>query len=141
MIQYQAKVYRDGNSYSVEFPDIPGCFSAGQTKEEAIQNARDALSLFLEEARDSNWEIPTAKARRSKGWLWITPHFDIAIPLTIRLARLESGLTQRELAQRLGITFQQLQKLETPGKSNPTVKTLAAISKALERELSIDLVA
>ena len=65
----------------------------------------------------------------------------LAIPLMIRQARLSRGLTQKQLAKRLSITLQQLQKLETPGRSNPTVKTLAAISEALEEALEISLVA
>jgi transcriptional regulator with XRE-family HTH domain len=39
------------------------------------------------------------------------------------------------------MSVQQLQKLECPGRSNPTVRTLAAISEALEEELRIELVA
>ena len=46
MIKYQAKIYKDGKSYSVEFPDLPGCFSMGDTLEEAKTMAKDALSLY-----------------------------------------------------------------------------------------------
>jgi predicted RNase H-like HicB family nuclease len=33
--------------YSVFFPDLPGCASAGDTVEEAARNAEEALSLHL----------------------------------------------------------------------------------------------
>ncbi len=59
----------------------------------------------------------------------------------LRQKRIESGFTQAQIAQKLGITIQQVQKLETPGKSNPTVKTLERISKALNVDLEIELVA
>ena len=78
-----------------------------------------------------------AKARKSRRYVWLRPFVDVAIPLMIRQARLSHGLTQAQLAKRLKITLQQLQKLETPGRSNPTVKTLAAISGALEEELEL----
>jgi hypothetical protein len=39
------------------------------------------------------------------------------------------------------MSVQQLQKLEYPGKSNPTVRTLAAVSRALDEQLRIELVA
>jgi antitoxin HicB len=139
MIQFQAKIYKDGDSYSVEFPDLPGCFSMGSSLEEAKEMASDALSLYLEEARDPQWKIPAPKYRKNKNLYWIQPRFDIGIAILIRHARLKHGLTQSQLAQRVGITVQQLQKLETPGKSNPTVKTLAAISKALDEDLKIEL--
>lgn len=141
MIQYQAKIYKDGKRFSVEFPDLPGCFSEGSTYEKALENAREALSHYLEEARDPQWLIPHPRSRAGKDYEWITPDEDVAIPLMIRQARMKHGLSQKELAQLLKVSFQQVQKLETPGKSNPTVKTLAAISKALDEKLEIKLVA
>ena len=141
MIRYQAKIYKDGDSYSVVFPDLPGCLSSGDTKKEAQQYAREALSLFLEEARDVKWEVPKPKSRRGRQYEWVTPFPEVAIPLMIRTARLKNNLSQTQLAKRIGISVQQLQKLETPGKSNPTVKTLAAIGEALNGTLDIRLVA
>jgi len=37
----------DSGAYSVDFPDLPGCVSAGATLEEALSMAREALSLHL----------------------------------------------------------------------------------------------
>lgn len=141
MIKFQARVYKDSSGYSVEFPDLPGCFSSGNSKEAALENAREALSLQLEEARDPKWRIPKAKNRKGKDLYWITPYEDIAIPLMIREARLKHGYSQKEFARLLKMTVQQLQKLETPGKSNPTVKTLVLISRTLNEEISIVLAA
>ena len=141
MIRYQALIEKDGSRYSVSFPDLPGCFSSGDTRDDAAENAREALSLYLEEARDPKWDVPKPKARKSRRYVWVHPFVDVAIPLMIRQARLSRGLSQKKLAKRLQITLQQLQKLETPGRSNPTVKTLAAISEALEEALEISLVA
>ena len=36
------------NRWSAVFPKIPGCASAGDTEEEAIANAREALALWFE---------------------------------------------------------------------------------------------
>jgi len=141
MIKYQARLHKEGHSYWTQFPDLPGCFSEGLTKEEVLENSREALSLYLEESRDPKWKVPIPKTRRGKNYFWIIPYEDVGIPLMIRQARLKHGLSQRQMASRLGITIQQLQKLETPGKSNPTIKTLAAISRALNGELEIKLVA
>ena len=125
----------------MEFPDLPGCFTEGNSREEALENAREALSLWLEEARDPLWELPAPKARRAKRYVWVTAYEDVSIPLMIRQARQRKGLSQRELAKKLDMTVQQLQKLECPGKSNPTVRTLAAVSEALDEQLRIELVA
>ena len=37
----------DGGGYLIEFPDVPGCISDGETPEEAIANGRDALKSAL----------------------------------------------------------------------------------------------
>ena len=38
----------DTGGYWVEFPDLPGCITEGNTEEEAEERAREALSLFLD---------------------------------------------------------------------------------------------
>ena len=38
----------EGSSYGVSVPDLPGCFSGGETAEEAFSNAHEAVLLHLE---------------------------------------------------------------------------------------------
>jgi transcriptional regulator with XRE-family HTH domain len=54
---------------------------------------------------------------------------DVAVALNVRLWRLWRGLSQAQLAARLGLTFQQVQKYETGGNRIPTGRLvkLAAI--------------
>jgi len=50
MITYFAIIHKDtGSAYGVHFPDLPGCFSAGDTLVEAVANARQALALYVED--------------------------------------------------------------------------------------------
>lgn len=42
--------------YGVEVPDVPGCFSAGDTFEEAVKNAIEAIQFHLLEL-DEPFEI------------------------------------------------------------------------------------
>ncbi|MEZ5692154.1 MAG: type II toxin-antitoxin system HicB family antitoxin [Rickettsiales bacterium] len=37
----------DGGGFSIEFPDLPGCISDGDTVEEAIANGKDAVKSWL----------------------------------------------------------------------------------------------
>ena len=46
--------------YSVEFPDIDGCFTSGETLPEAIEMAEDALCLMLYDKEEEGEEIPAA---------------------------------------------------------------------------------
>ena len=42
-------IHKDTDSlYGVTVPDIPGCFSAGETIEEALSNTREAIVFHLE---------------------------------------------------------------------------------------------
>jgi predicted RNase H-like HicB family nuclease len=38
--------------YTAIVPSLPGCISEGNTKEEAVQNIREAISLYLEPLED-----------------------------------------------------------------------------------------
>ena len=38
----------DGSSYGVTVPDLPGCFSAGDTLDEAFEMAREAIFGHIE---------------------------------------------------------------------------------------------
>ena len=135
IIQYQAKITKAEDGYSVEFPDLSGCFSSGETLEEALENSREALDLYLEEARDPKWKVPQSKERKGRNYHWITPSLDIAIPLTIRGLREKSGRTQPQAAKILNMTVQQYQKMEYPKKSNPTTKSLITVASSFGYEI------
>ena len=47
-ILYPAVFHEDDNSYFVEFPDLEGCLSSGDTIELAFENAKEALGLYLD---------------------------------------------------------------------------------------------
>ena len=38
---------RNARRWSAVFPELPGCATAGDTEEEAIQNAKEALALWF----------------------------------------------------------------------------------------------
>jgi predicted RNase H-like HicB family nuclease len=46
--------------YSVDFPDLPGCVSAGDDMEDALSMAREALSLHLYGMEEDAEALPTA---------------------------------------------------------------------------------
>jgi predicted RNase H-like HicB family nuclease len=48
MAGYIALVHKDeGTSYGVSFPDVPGCIAAGDTFEEVVANASEALATHF----------------------------------------------------------------------------------------------
>lgn len=44
----------DEGGYSVVVPALPGCVSEGETREEALQNIREAIELYLEPVADDS---------------------------------------------------------------------------------------
>lgn len=51
-ISYPAIFHEDNNSYWVDFPDLDGCLTSGVTLETAFKNAKEALSLYLDQDGD-----------------------------------------------------------------------------------------
>ena len=51
MRYYIALVHKDdGSAYGVQFPDVPGCYSAADDMDALVPNAVDALSLYAEDS-------------------------------------------------------------------------------------------
>jgi len=44
--------------YWVEVPSLPGCFSQGETKEEALENIKEAIALYIEDMLAAGEEVP-----------------------------------------------------------------------------------
>ena len=57
---YPAVFHKDNNSYWVEFPDLEGCNSCGESLEETMGNAQEALGLYLVAILESGQQLPTA---------------------------------------------------------------------------------
>ncbi|GAB6072578.1 hypothetical protein JCM14244_09550 [Venenivibrio stagnispumantis] len=45
--------------YTVIVPSLPGCVTYGDTIEEAIEMAKEAIELYIESLKEHNEEIPT----------------------------------------------------------------------------------
>ncbi|MGA1819927.1 MAG: type II toxin-antitoxin system HicB family antitoxin [Thermoplasmatota archaeon] len=42
----------EDGGFTVYVPSLPGCISEGETREEAIENIREAIELYLEPVED-----------------------------------------------------------------------------------------
>lgn len=93
----------DSHAYGVVVPDLPGCFSAGDTLEEALANAKEAIELWLEVAIDEGSALPEPRPlaelqrkREFKGWTWAVVTVDIAT-LSDKTERINITLPARVL--------------------------------------------
>ena len=49
----------DEGGYWVDVPALPGCYSQGESVDEALENVKEAIELYLEVLRDEDGDIPT----------------------------------------------------------------------------------
>jgi antitoxin HicB len=131
---YVAKLRREGKRWLVDFPDCPGCQTFGDSRNEATQMAADALAGWLASILKHGELPPVPKSREGPSTVSVEVPARLAAVIMIRLRRAKLGLTQKQLAQRLGVTQQQVAKLEDPD----TNSSLASIEKAM-RALGVRL--
>lgn len=67
----------DRHAFGVVAPDLPGCFSAGDTLDEAFENAREAIDLWCATVIEDGGMIPPGKTLTEHqsdpdlaGWIW-----------------------------------------------------------------------
>ena len=51
-------VPEEGGGYSVEVPALPGCYTQGETRKEAIAMVKEAIELYLESCNAHGEPIP-----------------------------------------------------------------------------------
>ena len=75
----------DSQAFGVTIPDIPGCFSAGDTMAEALENVKEAIAAHLELLAEDGEEIPLAGAvddhmndTEYKGYIWAVVEVDVS---------------------------------------------------------------
>lgn len=74
----------DTHAFGAVVPDIPGCFSAGDSFEQALVNAREAIEFHLEGLCEDGFDIPQANPLQAHysnpdfaGWVWALVEVDI----------------------------------------------------------------
>jgi predicted RNase H-like HicB family nuclease len=76
--------HENDSAYGVTVPDIPGCFSAGDSLKEALENVREAIDLNLESLVEDGEALPEASEldalahdEEHEGGIWYLVDVDI----------------------------------------------------------------
>lgn len=71
-------------SWGVVVPDLPGCYSAGDSFIDACENAKEAIALWTDSAKEDGIPIPTPKPLSEHqanpeftGWAWAMVDVDL----------------------------------------------------------------
>lgn len=91
----------DTTAWGVVVPDLPGCFSAGDTLDEAMDNAREAIDLHVQTMLEDGESIAPARTLAQwqadpeyAGWVWavvdapVEKYFGPADKINITVPRL-----------------------------------------------------
>ena len=136
---YTARLTKDDVcGYTVDFPDLDGCFTEGDTLEEALAMAKEAMELTLCDVFDG-CPLPEAKTKPDpKNGLYaveVSPSLSIALQMVAARGK----KTQRQMANEMGMHLQAYQRLENPD-SNLSVRMLERIAGHLGKKLEVRLV-
>ncbi|MGN7840825.1 type II toxin-antitoxin system HicB family antitoxin [Pseudomonas sp. 22490] len=106
-MKFPVVLHKDADSdYGVTVPDVPGCFSAGATVSEALENAQEALALHFEGLVADGDPLPRAQEVDAHmgnpdyaGGVWAVVDFDVT-PYLGKAVRFNATLPEN-LLQRI----------------------------------------
>jgi predicted RNase H-like HicB family nuclease len=66
MDKYEIIIYwsNEDEVFVSEVPELPGCMAHGETREAALMNAKEAIQLWVDTAREFGDPVPEAKGRQ-----------------------------------------------------------------------------
>ncbi len=47
-MKYKVSIKQTEDGYAIWVPGLPGCWSQGQTEQDALENIKDAIKIYLE---------------------------------------------------------------------------------------------
>jgi antitoxin HicB len=137
MITYPAIFEYDDEEkvYNVRFPDLPGCFTYGETIDEAKSMAKEAITGYLQSIDARKMKLPDPSKLKGDDVVYVEPETPVAFAIWLRKQREALGLSQSDVAKKLGIKYQTYQRIESPSKTNPTLKTIMRVEKVFNQKL------
>lgn len=115
--------------YTLEFPDIPGCFTMGDDVNECLWMAQDAIGLMLDDVDEKNYPAPSKaedinlsdcpEGSFVSAVCFDKEKYDVDTAKPIKTAGKNTGLNIKQLAELLGAPYRTVQNWFS-GKSKPS---------------------
>lgn len=131
-MRYPVNLIPDTDGYVVSFPDIPEALTQGDSREDALAMALDALVTSFDFYFEDNRHIPEPGIIDGD---YVDVPLSVASKVMLLNAFIESGLTQSELARLMGVKRQEVTRLfnlHHATKIDTVQKALLALGKRLE---------
>ncbi|MDN6885267.1 type II toxin-antitoxin system HicB family antitoxin [Variovorax sp. CAN2819] len=133
-MRYQVDVRKDGDGYMASFPDIPEALTAGATREEALEMARDALISALDFYFEDKREVPSP-SRIAKGKDAIELPASLCAKVLLLNEMIRQKIRPSDLARKLHTSAQEVNRLTDlrhTTKVDAVQQALQALGKRLE---------
>ncbi|WP_025122251.1 MULTISPECIES: type II toxin-antitoxin system HicB family antitoxin [unclassified Serratia (in: enterobacteria)] len=132
-MRYPVKFEHDETGWCISFPDIPEALTGGDTREEALSLAQDALVTAFDFYFEDRRPVPMPSA---DGEEFIDVPASVAAKVLLLNAMIATGTTPAELARRLGTRPQEVNRIVTLNHATK-IDTIEAALKALGKRLEI----
>lgn len=133
--EYATRIEKIGDDYVVTVRDLAEVCTSGDTREQAIELAADAVDVVLAHRIEEGLDLPApSKARR--GEILIAPPLQTQAKAALYAAWRASAISKSELARRLGVRETEARRILDPRHAT-RLETLDAAGKALGVRLAV----
>lgn len=143
-LRYAARLLEEDGFVVAEFPDVGGAGQAtqGKTWDEAREMAQDLIDSYITVClkQDEDPMEPQETLPRGKRWEWVYPSQRVALAWQLRRLRRKAGMTQKQVANALGVAQETYVRWENPEKMNARVDTLERLARVYGGRLQVAIV-
>lgn len=136
-MEYPVVIEKDGNTYAARFVDIPEALTCGDTYEEALEEARDALVTAFEFYFEDQRTVPMPSA--ANGLPVVSVPASVWVKVLVLNTMLTQQVSQSELAKRMGTRKQEMQRIINLG-HNTKLDTLNKALEVMGKHLSVSVI-
>jgi antitoxin HicB len=135
MLAYPVKLSRDGKFLMATFPDIPEAHTQGDSVEDALAMAKDALETALDFYFDERRIVPSP-SKPKRGQYVIELPLSVSAKVLLLNEMLHQKVRPAELARRLKTTPQEVNRL-TNIRHISRIDDIASAMKVLGKTLEV----
>jgi len=133
-MKYHFRIHKEDRGYWAECIELSGCKTEGDNLEELEANMQESLNLYLDEPETSKIIFPLPqKISESKNVKAISVDPNVAFAFVLRRERLLRKLTQKKVADLLGVGLYSYQRLESSKTANPRFSTIVKLVQVFPR--------
>jgi antitoxin HicB len=137
-MQYPAKILCESDGCTVTFPDIPEAITCGDSEENALLHAVDALETALDFYFEKNRTVPMPSIRK-RGHRMVELPASVSAKVLLFNEMVGQKVRPADLAKRLSIPRQHVNRLLDPRHSTK-IDGIATALKALGKTLEMRVV-